>query len=319
MNDGASIFGEPDDLSAFHPLANAFPLLQGLEFQQLVEDIEANGQLEPCVMLDGLVLDGRNRWRACREIGREPQSVEFAQGDPLAFVVAKNLRRRHLSESQRAMIAANLANMPRGRRREDKSAPARISQAEAASLLNVSTRSVSAAATVLREGAPGLAEKVRDDVVAVKVAEAIARHPTTEQERLLQKVGEATAEADGTPHGKERMREAVREAVRTTMRAPGKPPGALVAPAGPVHAEEPPDPLSALSGPANGAPGERRQDATRMISFITAIRTLNLPDEVLEAMAKRQAPGLREDRIEEAEIARKTLDRWLDLMRLPVP
>jgi hypothetical protein len=32
-------------------------------------------------------------------------------GDTLRFVIAKNLSRRHLNESQRAMVAAKVANM----------------------------------------------------------------------------------------------------------------------------------------------------------------------------------------------------------------
>jgi hypothetical protein len=39
-------------------------------------------------------------------------SIGACEGDdPLTFVVSMNLRRRHLDESQRAIIAATLANM----------------------------------------------------------------------------------------------------------------------------------------------------------------------------------------------------------------
>ena len=54
----------------FHPLADLFPLLEGEDFEQLVTDIRENGLYEPIVMLDGRILDGRNRYRACLSAGR---------------------------------------------------------------------------------------------------------------------------------------------------------------------------------------------------------------------------------------------------------
>jgi len=61
----------------------------------------------------------------------------------ISFIVSLNLTRRHLSESQRAMIAASIANMRQGEKKDDlKPANLRISQPEAAQLLNVSRRTI---------------------------------------------------------------------------------------------------------------------------------------------------------------------------------
>lgn len=49
----------------FHPIANLFPLMTGDEYLALVEDIRANGLLEPVVLYEGKILDGRNRYNAC--------------------------------------------------------------------------------------------------------------------------------------------------------------------------------------------------------------------------------------------------------------
>jgi hypothetical protein len=134
----------------FHPLANLFPLIEGDEFDHLVEDIRANGLRDQIVLLGGQVLDGRNRYRAGMLAERvdadDITSANFREfdpeqdGEPLAFVLSKNLARRHLNESQRAMVAARIANMP-GHRPGDKSANLQTSQPSDARQMNVSTRS----------------------------------------------------------------------------------------------------------------------------------------------------------------------------------
>jgi N6-adenosine-specific RNA methylase IME4 len=88
----------------FHPIANIFPLLTGSEYQELIEDIRQNGLLESIWLYEGKILDGRNRYRACVDIGIDPTFNQWAGecGDPISFVIAMNLHRRHLDSSQRA-------------------------------------------------------------------------------------------------------------------------------------------------------------------------------------------------------------------------
>lgn len=93
-----------------HPLCTFFPRLEGAEFAALCDDIRINGQREPIVLHDGMVLDGGNRYRACIEAGIEPRCVEFAGGDAVAFVLSANLHRRHLSAGQHAAIVASVTN-----------------------------------------------------------------------------------------------------------------------------------------------------------------------------------------------------------------
>ena len=89
-----------------HPLAAIFPLLEGEEFDRLVSDIKTNGLLEPIVVYEGKILDGRNRWRACQRARVKPRTAKWSGecGHPAAYIVSKNIERRHLTKSQAAMI-----------------------------------------------------------------------------------------------------------------------------------------------------------------------------------------------------------------------
>jgi hypothetical protein len=83
--------------------------MNGDDYESLKEDIRAHGQREPVTLLDGRVLDGRNRYRACRELGLVPLTREAPGGvDPVAFVVSLNLYRRHLTTEKRREIAEAL-------------------------------------------------------------------------------------------------------------------------------------------------------------------------------------------------------------------
>jgi hypothetical protein len=105
----------------FHPLANIFPLIEAAEFEAFVDDVREHGLADKIVMHQGKTLDGRNRYRALVRIGLTDEEILRAHTepledgtDPLAFVISKNLKRRHLDESQRAMVAARLATLSEG-------------------------------------------------------------------------------------------------------------------------------------------------------------------------------------------------------------
>ena len=102
----------------FHPLADVFPLIEGVEFAELVSSVLARGQLEKIITYEGKILDGRNRYLACKQAGVTPVSEEFEGtfDEARDHVIDANLRRRHLDTSQRAIIASKLANMTRRRR-----------------------------------------------------------------------------------------------------------------------------------------------------------------------------------------------------------
>ena len=129
-----------------------------------------------------MILDGRNRYRARQIAGIEPRFRDYDGDDPLAFVLSLNLHRRHLDESQRAMVAARLANLKDGQRAASIEASA--SQGRVAKLLNV-RRSGVQRAQVIDKGAPELIQAVDRGDIAVSVAAALATASEAVQRRAV--------------------------------------------------------------------------------------------------------------------------------------
>jgi ParB-like chromosome segregation protein Spo0J len=173
----------------FHPVSEIFPSMPPAEFDALVADITANGLREPIHIMGDSVVDGRHRYRACLQAGVEPQFVVVPDGTDLnALVISLNLRRRHLDESQRAMVAARLANLPLGSNQHAQiCAP---SQDSAAEMLNVSRRTVQHARAVLEHGAPELATAVDSGVIAVSSAAALSRITVDAQQAVLSRTSQ---------------------------------------------------------------------------------------------------------------------------------
>src|SRR5438552_2696031 len=97
-----------DGAPLVHPAAEMFPLMTGEAFEQLVADIKERGVVDAGTLdANGRILDGRNRARACDQLGI-PMRWERYGGPPggeVAYVLGKNVRRRHLTDDQRAAIA----------------------------------------------------------------------------------------------------------------------------------------------------------------------------------------------------------------------
>ncbi|MFH1264485.1 MAG: ParB N-terminal domain-containing protein [Planctomycetota bacterium] len=88
----------------YHEAANIFPLSEDDELDALADDIRQHGLQVPVETLDGKIIDGRRRWLACIIAGVQPDVVEVDPDDPVAYVLSLNVDRRHLNESQRAMV-----------------------------------------------------------------------------------------------------------------------------------------------------------------------------------------------------------------------
>jgi hypothetical protein len=177
--------GIEDELRV-HPAADLFPLMDGQAFEELVADIRDHGLREPVVLDgDGRIVDGRNRYRACRAAGVPVRTVSWdEQGSPIDYVVSKNLHRRHLRQNQRAIVAARIANFAHGGDRTKWPIGHLVPQQKAAALMSVGKRTVERACKVL-DGTPELVAAVESGDVSVSQGASLAALPPAEQVKAI--------------------------------------------------------------------------------------------------------------------------------------
>lgn len=93
-----------------HPAADLFPMMNAEELERLTNSIREQGLIEPIITHEGMILDGRNRAKACGVAGVAPRYSKWdgAGGSPTMFAVSKNLSRRHLTLGQQAAVAVEM-------------------------------------------------------------------------------------------------------------------------------------------------------------------------------------------------------------------
>lgn len=185
-----------------HPIADVWPMMDEDKLKELAEDIAKNGQLVPVWLYQGKILDGRNRWAACKIAGVEPKTKEYTGDEPTAFAVSLNDRRRHMNKGALAAVAAELepffAADAKRRQRDSggdkKSAiarsvmekvpepiekkPAPPARQEAAKSVGVNDRYVSDAKKVKTE-APEVFERLKAGKITLQDAKReVAKKPT---------------------------------------------------------------------------------------------------------------------------------------------
>lgn len=188
----------------YHDLANAFPMMSDDEFAALVEDIDKNGLLHPVVMFEGKILDGRNRFEATQKLGIPHREIKFTGDDPAAFVASENLRRRHLTPTQLAVAAENLANAMQGRPKAAKSpagpeAPEHVAPvttiAKAAQLTGASPTAIKRVRKVRKDAAPEVVKAMEAGEITATAAEALTTLPVDEQREAVAAGAKAAASA----------------------------------------------------------------------------------------------------------------------------
>ena len=187
-----------------HPVCELFPYMNAEEFDTLKADIQNNGVRDPIMVWnDGKtdwLIDGKNRLKASKELGIEcPQQEWKGRGSVVAWAVSKNLRRRHLTASERAVIANDMLPLiekesrAREQARKAENPPSRgqkralahacasqKSSAEAAKATGVSARHVEKAKAVAKAD-PAKLDEIRRGEKTVRAAyrEIQAEKPKT--------------------------------------------------------------------------------------------------------------------------------------------
>lgn len=171
-----------------HEIANIFPMMTPDEFVSLKADIRERGLKNPVILYEGRILDGRNRFKACQEVGAEIKTVDYDGDNALADVISWNLKRRHLNESMRGMVAAKMANLPAHRPEDNPANLQSSTRAEAAKMLNISERTVNTAKKVEKNGIPELIEKVEQGAVSVSAAATVSALDPKEQKEIINEI-----------------------------------------------------------------------------------------------------------------------------------
>jgi hypothetical protein len=190
----------PPARPAPHPICLLIPSADEDELQDLADDIRAHGLVNPIVLFEGMILDGRNRATACERAGVAARYVQFAGGreDALILVISHNLRRRHLTKQAiaDALLAAedfNLHYTLAGPARERQAADAAADGPEAHSVIKitepktassrklaqaaggvVSHAMIAASRKVKEKGEPELQEAVKRGRIGVQDAAKVA-------------------------------------------------------------------------------------------------------------------------------------------------
>ena len=189
---------DPPEQPKPHPICLLMPSADEDELQSLVDDIRAHGLLDPIVLFERRILDGRSRAAACESAGREPRYVEFegTREDALMFVVSHNLKRRHLTKQAVAdtLVDAEDFNLhyelgePAAQSDIKMSAqkPKTASSRELANAAGgaVSREMINATRKVKEKAEPELREAVKRGRIGVQDAAKVADLPPDQQKAI---------------------------------------------------------------------------------------------------------------------------------------
>jgi hypothetical protein len=207
-------------LPPVHPAAEWFPLMDEASLQALADDLKQNGQRDRCTLLDGKLLDGRNRFLACAMVGIKPACEEITLPEGVSahdFVIARNLSRRHLTTAQRALAAAHYfaeeqrlakERQRRGKEKIPEGSEAGQARDLAGSKFGVSGKLVDQARKVVGQGIPKLVAMVHGREISLAAAALIAEKPKSQQRKDVEGGARAVNDAAGRSVCRKRSKKA---------------------------------------------------------------------------------------------------------------
>jgi len=184
-----------------HEVASIFPEMDATDYRDLVKSIATVGLREPIWLHEGKIIDGKHRYKACLETRTEPKFRNWdGQGSLVEFVVSLNLYRRHLTASQRAVIALKIVPMLEAEARErqgtrtdipdirekfPKSSFGRANDKATEIVKGTNSRYVQEAAKIRKED-PEILELVEQGKVSIPTAKRLIDLPPEERMKACQ-------------------------------------------------------------------------------------------------------------------------------------
>ena len=163
-----------------HPACAMWPQMPDDELDAMAADIKARGLKYPIILIGDEILDGRNRALACERADIEPTTEAYVGDDPIGYTISVNLQRRHLTAGQRAMMAAEIANMKHGGDRKselrNQETNSSLDKLASAQLLGVGLTSVYEAKKIKDSGDTEMIEAVKSGKLSLhKATKKVAR------------------------------------------------------------------------------------------------------------------------------------------------
>lgn len=166
-----------------HPICRILPEMTPAEYAALAADVAAKGLVRAITTYEGMILDGRHRYRACLDTGVAPRFEVYEGSDPVGFV-ASSCTHRNLKTSQRALVAAGFLEYERAQAKKRQAAlngrselvenlpqaDAGKARDKAGARMGVSGRTVDVAADVLENAVPEIVEMVKAGNMALNEA-----------------------------------------------------------------------------------------------------------------------------------------------------
>lgn len=194
-----------------HPLSALFSTfdLQGKDLQDLADNIKEHGQLLPITLHDGMILDGWNRYSACKLAEVEPVMMDLAPGqDPWEFVKGSNMLRRHMTPAERVavLLKKNQMGICSNSKGVKIDPPPSLNAIEKD--LEVSRGTAVKAAAIARAQDPALVDALAEKRVSLDEAAKLAKMPEEERHSAMDapKVKPEAKQPSEDPGDLERLR-----------------------------------------------------------------------------------------------------------------
>jgi hypothetical protein len=193
---------------SIHPKCADVREMTADEYDRLITSIARHGYdpAYPIVVHEGMILDGRHRYKACRELNIEPVVIEWAPtgDDTPELVVLRSLARRHMTKSELAALAVEALpaqeRLAQERMKAGKADPtAKVRQGTAAKVVaeaaGVSERLVQDAKK-LKEDAPEEFEAVKKGEKSIGEAKEAAKPVPPRPKQMTDGAGRAITDPD---------------------------------------------------------------------------------------------------------------------------